>query len=228
MPDSGSNQREAPPIARPVDEAALGRFLACCNKREVAKKHLIMRKGDPADTLFYLISGTAIVVMEDEDDPGSDIILAYINGGEFIGEIGLFYTTYSRQTFVRAKTRCELAEIRYDTLQKLFEDELKEDHAQILMAVGRQLSQRLMQTSRKVGQLAFMDVSGRVARTLLDLSKESTAMSHPDGRQIKISRSEIARIVGCSREMVGRVLKTLAEQKLISVQGMTIVIHESL
>ena len=49
-------------------------------------------------------------------------------------------------------------------------------------------------------------------------------MTHPDGMQIKITRQEIGRIVGCSREMVGRVLKTLEEQELVSVKGKTMVV----
>jgi CRP/FNR family cyclic AMP-dependent transcriptional regulator len=83
---------------------------------------------------------------------------------------------------------------------------------------------RLRRTSQKVGNLAFMDVTGRVARTLMDLSKEPDAMTHPDGMQIRITRQELGRIVGCSREMVGRVLKTLEEQNLITANGKTIVV----
>jgi CRP/FNR family cyclic AMP-dependent transcriptional regulator len=49
-------------------------------------------------------------------------------------------------------------------------------------------------------------------------------MTYPDGMQIKITRQEIGRIVNCSREMAGRVLKTLEEQALISVSGKTIVV----
>ena len=79
----------------------------------------------------------------------------------------------------------------------------------------RRWPSRLRSTTRKVGDLAFLDVTGRVARTLLDLCKEPDAMTHPDGMQIKITRQEIGRIVGCSREMVGRVLKTLEDQGLV-------------
>jgi len=69
-----------------------------------------------------------------------------------------------------------------------------------------------------------LDVTGRVARTLLDLCKEPDAMTQPDGMQIKITRQEIGRIVGCSREMVGRVLKDLEERELVSVAGKTMVV----
>jgi CRP/FNR family cyclic AMP-dependent transcriptional regulator len=69
-----------------------------------------------------------------------------------------------------------------------------------------------------------MDVAGRVARTLLDLAREPDAITHPDGMQIKITRQEIAKIVGCSREMAGRVMKTLEADGLITAHGKTIVV----
>lgn len=94
----------------------------------------------------------------------------------------------------------------------------------LLFAISSQLATRLRKMNRKIGDLAFMDVSGRVARTLLELCKEPDAMTHPDGMQIRVTRQELGRIVGCSREMVGRVLKTLEEQHLISVSGKTIVV----
>jgi len=87
------------------------------------------------------------------------------------------------------------------------------------------MSLRLRNTTRKAGDLAFLDVTGRVARTLLELSQQPDAMTHPDGMQIKITRQEIGRIVGCSREMVGRVLKALEEQGLVDVAGKTMVVQ---
>ena len=87
------------------------------------------------------------------------------------------------------------------------------------------MADRLSRTTQKVSDLAFLDVTGRVARTLLELTKQPDAMTHPDGMQIKITRQEIGRIVGCSREMVGRVLKTLVDQGLVSVKGKTMVVY---
>ena len=53
------------------------------------------------------------------------------------------------------------------------------------------------------------------------------AMRHPDGMQIKVSRQELSRLVGCSREMAGRVLKVLEEQGLVSASGKTIVVYNA-
>ena len=102
---------------------------------------------------------------------------------------------------------------------------LSQKYPDLLYAVGKQMAVRLRKTTRKVGDLAFLDVTGRVARTLLELCKEPDAMTHPDGMQIKITRQEIGRIVGCSREMVGRVLKDLEEQGLVHVKGKTMVVY---
>lgn len=204
------------------DALAINRFLAQCHRRRYPKKTVIMRPGDPATTLYYVISGSVAVISEDEN--GRELILAYVNRGEFIGEMGLFVESPHRDVTVRTRTACELAEISYERLFQLFEQQLRDECAKILFAIGQQLSNRLLQSNRKVSRLAFMDVSNRVARTLVDLCTEPDAMSHPDGTQIRVSRQEISRIVGCSREMVGRVLKQLEAERMIDVSGKTIVV----
>jgi len=210
-----------------LDVEALNRFLACCHKRKFPKKSTIIRPGDLANTLYYIISGS--VTISFENDEGKELILAYLNAGDFIGEMGLFMSTERREVMVKTKEKSELAEIGYQRLGALFLNDLKSDAAQILYYIGTQLTHRLLQTSRKVHRLAFLDVTGRISRTLMDLCKEPHAMTHPDGTQIKVSRQEIAKIVGCSREMAGRVLKDLEEQGNLAVKGHTIVVlHDKL
>ena len=207
-----------------INQEAISRFLSFCVTSEVAKKGLIIRAGAPADKLYYLVDGAASVIDCDED--GNEIILAYLNAGDFIGELGLFYRSNERTANIRARTACTLAEIEYTRLRELFETELKEEHPQILTAVGLQLAQRLLQTSRRVTRLAFMDVSGRIARTLSELCSQPDAKTHPKGMQLHISRQEIARIVGCKRETVGRVLKSMEEDQLVEAKGMDIVVYD--
>lgn len=193
-------------------------FLAHCHRRKYPSKSTIIYAGDDSDALYYIIKGTVMVIIE--DDEGREMIMAYLNEGDFFGEMGLFDKAANRSAWIRAKTECEVAEISYSKFKQL----AKED-ADILFAVSAQIAGRLRATTRKVGDLAFLDVTGRVARTLIDLCKQPEAMTHPDGMQIKITRQEIGRIVGCSREMVGRVLKNLEEQGLIQVKGKTMVVY---
>ncbi len=192
-------------------------FLSHCHRRRYPAKSTLIYAGDTSDSLYYIIKGSVTVLIE--DDEGREMIVAYLNDGDFFGEMGLFDREDSRSAWVRAKTECEVAEISYGKFQ-----ELVEMHPEFMFALGKQMARRLRATTRKVGDLAFLDVTGRVARTLLDLCKEPDAMTHPDGMQIKITRQEIGRIVGCSREMVGRVLKTLEDQGLVDVKGKTMVV----
>jgi CRP/FNR family cyclic AMP-dependent transcriptional regulator len=198
-------------------------LLSHCHRRRYPAKAEIIRPGDPADALFYIIEGSVTILIEDEE--GKEIILTYLNKGEFIGEMGLFTPHAQRSVLVRTRSECVLAEISYSRLEQLFDTGLQQYAKQILYAFGNQMAERLMRTSYKVGHLAFLDVTGRIAGTLLELCKQPDAMTHPDGMQIRITRQEIGRIVGCSREMAGRVLKTLEEQGLVDVKGKTIVVY---
>ena len=193
-------------------------FLSYCHRRHCPSKSTLIHAGDKSDRLFYIVNGSVSVSIE--DDEGREIIVAYLNSGDFFGEMGLFEEEDERTAWVRAKTACEIAEISYEKFH-----ELKDKHPEFMLTICRQMARRLRNTTRKVSDLAFMDVTGRVARTLLDLTKEPDAMTHPDGMQIKITRQEIGRIVGCSREMVGRVLKILETQGLVSISGKTMVVY---
>ena len=208
-----------------VDQAAMEHFLSFCQRRKITKNTIICREGELCNKLYYILKGTLIVTIA--DDEHRDVILAYLKNGDFIGELGLFYKTRSSSAQVRAKTSCELAEIEHARLFHLFKNELKEHRGDILQAIGMQLSKRLLHTNRRITRLAYMDVAGRIARTILDMCKEPGALSHPDGTQIHISRKDIGRIAGCTRETVGRVLKQMSDDGMIQVNGMDIVVFHS-
>ncbi len=196
---------------------SLDKFLEHCHKRHYPAKSTIIYADDKPDVLYFILDGSVTVLIEDSD--GREIVLAYLNKGDFFGELGLFDEQLSRSAWVRARASCEVAEISYTKFRQI-----AQEHSDIVFTMASQMASRLRITSRKVSDLAFMDVSGRVARTLLDLCKQPDAMTHPDGMQIRITRQEIGKIVGCSREMVGRVLKSMEEQELIHVKGKTIVV----
>ena len=119
----------------------------------------------------------------------------------------------------------DVAEISYERLHQLFAGTLVADAPRLLYSIGSQLSRRLLETSRKASRLAFLDVTDRIVRTLHDLAREPEAMSHPQGTQLRVSRQELARLVGCSREMAGRVLKKLQADGKLHARGKTLVLY---
>lgn len=206
-------------IGKPQSDPTQEWFLSHCHIHKYPAKSTLIHAGEKAETLYFIVKGSVAVLIKDEE--GKEMILSYLNQGDFIGELGLFEESENptRSAWVRAKTACEVAEISYKKFRQLIQV-----NPEILLRLSGQMARRLQTTSQKVGNLAFLDVTGRIAQTLLNLARQPDAMTHPDGMQIRITRQEIGRIVGCSREMAGRVLKNLEEQGLISVSGKTIVV----
>jgi len=196
-------------------------FLRFCQNKEYKAKSVILEQGEASDRLFLILDGSVSVLVQDEDDEDHKMVVSYLNMADFFGEMGLFDDSeQERSAFVEARTHCVVAEISYERFLQI-----KDRFPDILFSIARQMAVRLRRTTVKLRDLAFVDVSGRIAHTLLDLSKQPDAMTHPDGMQIKITRQELGKIAGCSREMAGRVLKALDENGLVSVSGKTIVVY---
>jgi CRP/FNR family cyclic AMP-dependent transcriptional regulator len=202
------------------DIPAINRFLTYCRVRTVPTKTVMIHAGDVPDSLYYITSGSVEIMIEDED--GNEMVLAYLNKGQFFGEMGLFHDEPTRSAWVRTRVASEIAEMTYPRFRQI-----ASESPGLVFELATQLASRLDRTNRKLGDLAFVDVTGRVAHAIMDLCNEPDAMTHPDGMQIKVSRQELSRLVGCSREMAGRVLKVLEEQGLVSASGKTIVVYNA-
>ena len=173
-------------VAKPLsDMPAINRFLSYCRIRTVPSKTVVIHAGDLPDILYYIISGSVEVMIEDED--GNEMVLAYLNKGQFFGEMGLFYEQPTRSAWVRTRQQCELAEMTYPRFRQI-----AAESPGLVFELATQLATRLDRTNRKLGDLAFVDVTGRVAHAIMDLCGEPDAMTHPEGMQIKVSRQELS------------------------------------
>ncbi|SHE43734.1 CRP/FNR family transcriptional regulator, cyclic AMP receptor protein [Thermomonas hydrothermalis] len=166
-----------------ADAGTIERFIANCHRRKYPARTDVFHPGDPAGTLYYIISGSVSIIACEDD--GRELVLGYIGPGQFVGEMGLFVHSDQRGVALRTRTVCELAEISHERLQALLAAQAN-DATRLLYSIGAQISQRLLDTSRKAGRLAFLDVADRIYRTLFDLAREPDALSHPLGTQLRI------------------------------------------
>ena len=205
----------------PTLNPSLEHLLKHSHRKSYGAKKVIIHEGDLSSSLYYIIEGS--VSVQAESETGEEIILAQLNQGDFFGEAGLFdFDTGDegkRTARIISRSSSVIAEISYAQFKQIVAD----DPAVMFLLTG-QIFNRLKKTSQKVRDLIFLDVKGRIAHCLLELSSEPDAMTHPDGMQIKITRQDLAKMVGCSREMAGRVLKELEDDDLISAHGKTIVV----
>ncbi len=198
-------------------------FLRFCDIREYPNRTTILREGEHSDKLYLILDGSVSVMVEDERDEDHKMVVSYLNLGDFFGEMSLFAGEEElRSAEVTTREASKIAEISYERFLKL-----KSQFPDILFKIAEQMAMRLRKTTFKLKNLAFVDVSGRIAHTLMDLSRQPDAMTHPEGMQIKITRQELGKIAGCSREMAGRVLKSLEQEGLVSVAGKTIVVFST-
>ncbi|HSN64450.1 MAG: Crp/Fnr family transcriptional regulator [Azonexus sp.] len=186
------------PLFSGLDESELQRLSQVAVRRRAGRNEQVVRAGEDAESLIVLLTGRAKVTNFDEE--GREIILAWLGPGEFFGEMGLIDGS-PRSASVVAVEPCELLSIGKTEFQRCMQDNFQV--AQKLMQI---LVRRLREADRNIESLALLDVYGRVARLLLDLSEEE------GGKRLvkqKISKQDMARMIGASREMVSKVMRDL-------------------
>ena len=169
----------------------------------------IVEQGKKSNSLSIILTGRARVMTT--DSRGREVILATIHPGDYIGEMSLIDNEPHSAT-VRA-------EIQIDVLMlgRLEFAKCLSENSSMAYAVMKGLVQRLRHADSKIESLALMDVYGRVAKALLEFS-----VPDAQGNAIirdKVSRQDLAKMVGASREMVSRVMKDLEERGFIETRA---------
>lgn len=187
-------------------------LLTVARRRKLASRSLVTYSGASNSLIFLVIEGSVSIAMDDRD--GHEIVLSYLGPGELFGQVCLFGDSSGASVAARTRLASVIAEI--DTAEFYA---LAARHPALLLELNRQLAQRLRAASRQVNDLAFVDVSGRIERTLGAMIDEPDSLQHPRGTVVRITRQELARRTGCSREMAGRVLKKLEEEGRLRSHG---------
>jgi len=205
------------PLFAGLPDEQLRTLVSVVTHRSVPRMSMVIAEGDPIDSLYIVISGRLKVMMGEAD--GKEVILSIIGPGEFFGEMGLIDDS-PRSASVVAIEHCELLSVTKRDFRKCIAE-----NGEISMTVMRGLVRRLREADRKIGSLAMLDVYGRVARLLLDMSVEV------NGQKViakRLPKQDIAKMVGASREMVTKVMKDLQMSGYIDVQGSTIVLRDTI
>jgi CRP/FNR family cyclic AMP-dependent transcriptional regulator len=205
------------PLLSVLNQDELALLSRVVSRRSYARGSLILGAGDPTDSLYVLISGRIKVFMSDME--GKEVILAILGPNEFVGEMGLIDNS-PRSANVVALEPCEVVCISKPDFKRCLAENFE-----MAMTVMRGLVKRLREADNLIGSLALMDVFGRVARLLLETAEVV------NGEKVvtrKLSKQDIARMIGASREMVSRVMKHLQSAGYIEVRGDVIVIRENI
>lgn len=198
----------------------LNTLLQHCKRRKYRAGAVILNDKRPNDALYYILKGQ-VSVQTRRHLSGQVLVLTFLTAGEFVGELGLFYRHRGGNALVRARTSCEVAEISYQRFRWV-----SSHRPDILEFMICQMAYRLRESNRRLAELVFDGTAARVARALLRLSRDIESIQVPEGTRIRITRQELAQIIGASREQVSRCLSELAAQDIIILQGRHIIIPD--
>ena len=174
-------------------------------KRRFKRGEALVEQGQKSNALFILLTGRARVVTS--DSRGREVILATLAQGDYLGEMSIIDNEPHSAT-VRAEVATDVLMLGREEFARCLTE-----NASMSLVVMRGLVKRLRHADRKIESLALLDVYGRVAHALLDF-----AVADAQGQLLvkdKISRQDLAKMVGASREMVSRVMKDLEERGFI-------------
>ncbi|HEU4458156.1 MAG TPA: Crp/Fnr family transcriptional regulator [Methylibium sp.] len=176
-------------------------------KRRYRRGEVIVEQGTKSNALYILLTGRARVVTADAR--GREVILAVLQPGDYLGEMSLIDNEPHSAT-VRAEVQCDVLVLGRAEFARCLPE-----NSSLSYAIMRGLVARLRAADRQIESLALLDVYGRVARALLDMAEDGAEFKLIRN---KVSRQDLAKVVGASREMVSRVMKDLEERGFIQTQ----------
>lgn len=193
------------PIFAGLDDLQLAAIAGVARLGHVDRKVTMVTAGQRIDNIYLILAGR--VKVELTNARGRSVILYLLGQGELFGEMEVIDDRPGTVS-VTSVDPCDLVVIGKDDFRRCMAENF--DVSSFIM---KNLVQRMRQADNKIASLAGLDVHGRVATLLHDLSETR------EGRRVvsrRISRSDIARMVGASREMVSRVMRDLQIRGQIS------------
>jgi CRP/FNR family cyclic AMP-dependent transcriptional regulator len=200
------------PLLSALGADLVDRMSARAVVRKIKRGAAIFRKGDPGNSLFAVRSGS--VKISAPSSEGKDAVLNVLGPGGVFGEIALL-DGGPRTADAVALSDCELLVLeRRDFLP------LVKERPDALLKLIELVCGRLRHTSEQVEDIVFLDLPGRLAKTLLKLSQEAPGA----GRKIQITQREIGQIIGMSRESTNKQLRAWESRKLLKIERGGIII----
>jgi CRP/FNR family transcriptional regulator, cyclic AMP receptor protein len=205
-----------------ADEAAIEMLVRVLRVRRFRKGETIFHQGDPGDALFVVDTGSVKVVLP-SDEGAEPAIVAILGPGEFFGELAILDGAPHSATIVAVEPT-ETLVLHRDAFLSLIDSD-----AGLRRALLASLAAEIRRLTGHVEDLHFLDLPGRLASRILRLA-ESSGTKAPDGT-VRIAwpytQSELAGMIGGSRQSVNRLLADLADQGLVHLDREQLVILDA-
>lgn len=205
------------PFLAILPPAELERLAAQARARRYRAGDTIFHREDPGSTLYIVESGKVKLVLASPE--GREVTVGLLGPGDFFGELALL------DGGPRSASVVALEPIEALTLDRASFIAVLEQHPEVAGALLAVLGDRLRQTDELIQDILFLDLPARLAKRLM-------ALAAPDGQpippgsqpEVRFSQTELAGLVGSTRESVNRCLNAYAERGLVALRREAIVI----
>lgn len=205
------------PLFADLQDEELQSIASHATNKAYPKNSIIINEGDDTNSMYVIEKGKVKVFLCNED--GKEVILKILGVGDYFGELAIL------DEAPRSASIMTMEAAKFSVVSKAEFDQTLDAHPSIARTLVVELTRTVRRLTENIRNLALMDVYGRVARTLLDMTEEI------DGQKIidqKLTHQDIAKMIGSSREMVSRIMKDLQKGGYVTCESKRIIINEKL
>ena len=203
-----------------VDDGTLAVCIDSLRTRRYRRNETIFHQGDPGDSLYIIESGAVKIVLpspEGEDEA----IIATLGPGDFFGELALLDGAERSATAIAHEATTALV-LRRHAFGQLIDTVPALRHELLAGLVAE-----LRRLTHHVEELHFLDLPGRLARRIVRLAREvDPEPSGPVTLDWSFSQSELAAMIGGTRQTVNRLLGEFTAEGLIRIDRDTLVVPD--
>ena len=202
-----------------IDEESIRKLAERATQRTYSKGQLIFHQGDLAGSFFVMREGLVKVFVTSED--GDEMVLVTLRPPDTFGELSLLDGS-DRSASAEALEPTTVLELNRATFLEIVRSTPHMTEA-LLISMGAVL-RRL---TEQAADLVFLDLHGRVAKLLMSMADEH-GNEHKDGIEldVKLTQTDIAAMVGGSRQSVNQILRSFEEREYLELQGRTMLIKQ--
>lgn len=207
------------PLFAGLDEAELLGLGARVRRRSYRKGEYIFHQGDTGDAVFVLTEGRVKVIFASAE--GDEMILATLQAPDIFGELALIDGGPRSASIQTLEPTAVLTLTRATLL------DLMSRHPGVTDVILRSLGRLVRRMITQAADLVFMDLHGRVAKLLLrmieDLSDHPSQLTSLD---LKMTQSDLAAMVGGSRQSVNQILHQFERRGYLLIEGQRLIVKD--
>jgi CRP-like cAMP-binding protein len=187
-------------------------------ERTFEKGNHIFTEGDPGDSFFVLAKGRVKVFVSSVE--GAEVVLVTLAPGDLFGELALL-DHGDRSASAAALEPCTVISLERSILMEMLQSE-----PGIGDSLLRALGTALRRLTGQAADLVFLDLQGRVAKLLIQMAEKQPSENQEIVLDLGMTQTDLASMVGGSRQAVNRILHGLAARGFIDMEARTIMIRD--